>query len=175
MGINAATNKMNRTSRVIAWIGLTPGLAFHSSVVPTDHFKSARLFRGGGGVVVDDLPPVGKFAEDQREAAVRSLAVGQRQVPRAAHERSFGPEDLNAKIREIEFPHFVARTGVSRAIAIERSLPSARLFCIGKERELGRIPVAGHECVEIVTIPGVLLGEQNLLDTGAGVTGICLR
>ena len=40
-----------------------------------NHFKTAPLFRGGGGVVVDDLPAVGKFAEDQREAAVGSLAI----------------------------------------------------------------------------------------------------
>ena len=35
-----------------------------------------QLFRGGGGVVVNDLPAVGELAEDQRKAAVGSFPVG---------------------------------------------------------------------------------------------------
>jgi hypothetical protein len=58
----------------------------------------ARLFRGGGGVVVDDFPAVRKFAEDQREAAVGSVAVRQGQMPGAADESGFGAENFDAKV-----------------------------------------------------------------------------
>ena len=118
---------------------------------------------------MDDLPAVGEFAEDQGEAAVRSFAGRQGQVPGAADEGRFRAEDFNTKIREIQLPHLVARAGVGGAITIERGLPSAGLFGVGEEREVGRIPVAGHEGVEVVMVPGVLLVEEDVLDGGAGV------
>lgn len=89
-----------------------------------NYFKSARLFRGGG-VVVDDLPAVGKFAEDQRKAAVGSFAIGHGQMPRAADERGFGAEDFDTKIGEIELAHFVAGAVIGGTVAVERGLPTA--------------------------------------------------
>ncbi len=89
------------------------------------------------------------------------------QAPRT--KACFGAEDFNTQVGEIELAHFVAGTGVGGAIAVEGGLPSASFFCVGKEREVGRIPVSGHEGVEIVTVPGVLLDEEDVLDGGAGV------
>src|ERR1700757_3017464 len=100
-------------------------LSPQQSVFPRSVVMQLRLFRGGGGVVVDDLPAVGEFAEDQGEAAVRSFAGRQGQVPGAADEGRFRAEDFNTKIREIQLPHLVARAGVGGAITIERGLPSA--------------------------------------------------
>src|SRR5215467_3766809 len=118
----------------------------------------------GGGVVVDDLPAVGEFSENQSEAAVRSLAVGHGQAPGAAHEGRFRAQHFDSQLGKVEIAHLVAGARISSLVAVERGLPAAGRFRIGEESEFGRVPVAGHECIEVVAVPGVLLGMENLLD-----------
>ena len=116
-----------------------------------------------------DLPPIREFAEDQRETAVRRLAVRHGQLPYAANERSVRPENFNTQIRKIQLSHFVAGTGVRSAIPLDRGLPSSGFFCPREERQVGRVPVAGHKGVKVVMIPGILLGQEDVLDGGFGI------
>ena len=114
-----------------------------------------------------DLPAVGKLPEDQREQSVWRFSIPHRQVPRAAHESGFRTKHLNPQIGKIEFPHFMLWAVIHRFVALERRLPSVILFRAGEKGQFGRMPVTGHEAVEVVVIPCILLSVKHLLD-GSG-------
>jgi hypothetical protein len=40
-------------------------------------------------------------------------------------------------------------------------LPSHERFALGGEGDLGRIPIAGHEGIEVVAVPGGVLEETT--------------
>ncbi len=84
----------------------------------------------------------------------------------SADERGVWAEHLYSQIGKIQLAHFVAGTRVRRLVAVDRGLPAFGLFRARKEGQVGRIPVARHEGVEIVAIPGVLLSVEDLLDGG---------
>lgn len=65
------------------------------------------------------------------------------------------------------------RTRVSRPVTIQRSLPSLIFFCSRKKREVRRLPVAGHESIQIVPIPGLLLRAENLFHLGLRTCRLC--
>ena len=122
-------------------------------------------------MVVDDLPSVRKFAEDQREATVRHLAIGHRQMPGAADEGCFLAKYFDAQVREIQLAHLVSGARIGRPVAIERRLPAAGFFGVGEERQVWRIPIARHEGIKVVAVPGLLLGLEHLFDGGFGIGG----
>src|SRR5579862_3177399 len=65
----------------------------------------------------------------------------------------------------------MARTPIRGLVAIEGRLPSSGLFGAGKESQVRRVPVTGREGVEVVMVPGVLLGAEDLLDGSVGTIG----
>ena len=125
---------------------------------------------GSGGVVVDDFPAAEKLAEDQRKQAVRSFAIGHLQMPGAADEGGFRSKHLDLQVGEIQRSHFMSRTVVGGPIAIQGRLPAAGLFTAGKECQFGGVPIACHEAVKVVMIPGILLVAQDMLNGGLGIT-----
>ena len=124
---------------------------------------------------MDYFPAVGEFAEDQREQAVRRFAVWHCEMKFSADERCFGAEHFDAKVREFELSHIVPRTVVGCAVAIQRRLPAGSFFAPRKESQFWRVPVASHEAVEIVMVPGFLLGVQDVFDGRLFVAGRGLR
>src|SRR5580704_17913329 len=92
-------------------------------------------------------------------------------MPGTADERGFGAEDFDPQVGEFEFSHFMAGTGVPGFVAVDRGLPAMLLFVAGEKSEIRRIPVSGQEGVEVVTVPGVLLGDKDLFDSGFRVGG----
>lgn len=120
---------------------------------------------------MDDFPAVGKFAENDGEQAVGSCAVGHGEMVFTADESGVRAERLDAEIREFQFAHVVPRARVGGAVVVEGLLPSAIFVAAREECQVGGVPVSGHEGLEIVTIPGVLLGVEDGGDGGGLVGG----
>src|ERR1700693_4311081 len=115
-------------------------------------------------MVMHNLPSPGKLAEHQREQPPRRLAVGHRQLPRATHKGRVLAQNYDAQAGEFQLPHLVPWTVVGREITFNRCLPSVVLLRSRKKRQLRRIPVALHEALEIVPVPGFLLYAQYVLN-----------
>ena len=118
-----------------------------------------QLFRTR--VIVNNPPSLRKLAEDQREYSRRLLAVRHHQMKSAAHERRINPERFYLQIAERQRSHRISIGLIPLPIPIQRRLPPFRLRRAGKESQLRRIPVAGHELFQVVTIPRVYLILQN--------------
>src|ERR1035437_3338687 len=56
------------------------------------------------------------------------------------------------------------RTRIRCSIAVQRRLPSTGLFGASKEGQFRGVPVARHEAVEVVLVPGILLRAEDVLD-----------
>jgi hypothetical protein len=100
---------------------------------------------------------------------MRRLTVEYRQMPLSAHKPCFRAQQLNAQIGKFKLPHLMSATCVGRSITVHRGLPSIVLLRAGEKCEIGRVPVAGHERFEVVTVPGFLLGDDDMLDSRPGV------
>src|SRR5215472_8425853 len=85
-------------------------------------------------------------------------------MPCSAHECRIVAQRFDPQIGKLEPPHLMSRTGIGRAVAIERRLPTIVLLCAREKRQLGRIPVTQQEAAEVVTIPGLLLGAKYVFD-----------
>ncbi len=118
-----------------------------------------QLFRTR--VIVNDPPSLRKLAEDQREYSRRLLAVRHHQMKPAAHERRINPERFYLQIAERQRSHRISIGLIPLPIPIQRRLPPFCLRRAGKESQLWRIPVAGHELFQVVTVPRVYLILQN--------------
>src|SRR5580704_15753089 len=90
-------------------------------------------------------------------------------MPCAAHEGRVLTEDLDTEGGEFQPAHLMAGTGIRGFVAVERRLPAAGLLGSGEESQVGRVPVTGHEGVEVVMVPGLLLGAEDVLDGGGVV------
>src|SRR6516165_9517168 len=91
-------------------------------------------------------------------------------MPFATHEGRVCPERFNPQIREFELAHLVAGTLIGRFIAIHSFLPSVTFVRSREERQFRRLPVSGHEGVEVVMVPRILLRSENLFYGRLGVT-----
>ena len=101
---------------------------------------------------------------------MRRLAVGHRQMPLSEHEPCFRAQQFDAQIRKTQaFPSHVPRLRRSRDSG--PSWPAIHRAPLRRRKNVscGRVPVAGHEGFEIVTVPGFLLGDDDMLDGGPRV------
>src|SRR5579863_4795392 len=97
---------------------------------------------------------------------MRSFSIRHGEMPRPTHESRVGAQHFDSQPGELQLAHFVPRTRVRCAVAVDRGLPSLALGGAGEKRQLRRIPVTGHEGLEIVAVPGVLLRAQYIFDGG---------
>ena len=121
-------------------------------------------------MIVNNLPPVGKSSKNEREQAMWRFAIRHGQVPLPADESRIGGESFNLQAGKFQFAHLPASALVGLAITIKRALPPGRALCARKERQLWRIPIARHESLEIVAVPGILLIVERPFD-GRSDTG----
>src|SRR5690348_5661826 len=96
----------------------------------------------GRRVIVHDLPSVGKLPEYEREQAVRSFAVGHRELPAATHEGCVCPQGFDLQIGKLQLAHAAWRVLIALLVAIESLLPTMGNFAPRKERVIGRVPIS---------------------------------
>src|ERR1700747_844726 len=121
-------------------------------------------------MIVNNLPPIWKSSQNEREQARWGFAIRHGEVPLPSDESRIGGEWFNLQAGKFQFAHLLAFALVGLAIAIKRALPPGRALCTRKERQLWRIPITCHEGLEIVTVPSILLIVEHLFD-GRSDTG----
>lgn len=110
-------------------------------------------------------PPAFREAhEDEREKAVRRLAVRHGEFPFAVDHGGAAAEQVDVEILKFKVAHFLAGRLVTQLIARKRWLPSLGDCRAGKEGKVRRSPVAFHEVFEIAMVPGFHLGYQHVPD-----------
>ena len=122
---------------------------------------------------MDDFPSLGELAKNEREQAVRSLAIGYGEVEFSAHEGRVWPQHLDSQVAEFELAHLVARALIVFLVAVESGLPSLGFMGSGEKGQLGRIPIPGHETFQIPPVPCGLL-RFNHLSNGSGPSVSCV-
>src|ERR1035438_1788354 len=111
--------------------------------------KLGRAHLFAAGVVVDDAPAFGKLAKEQGKQPVRLLAVREGEVPPATNKCTVLSEHLNLDVGHLQFAHLGIGGLILFAIALQGRLPALGFGGAGKENQLPRIPVSGHETFEI--------------------------
>src|SRR5579859_5462289 len=103
-------------------------------------------------MIVDDAPAFGQAPKDKREQSAGAV-LASLQMPAAAHQGAIRTEFLNLQIGERQLAHLLSLALIAVHIAIERRLPAPRALAAGKEAQLRRRPVAGHESLQIALVP----------------------
>src|SRR5882762_7252170 len=106
-------------------------------------------------MVVDDLPLAADAAQQEREEAAGLRAVLHREVPSSADERRVRAQGLHVQLFEAEPAHLLALRLVAAPVPLQGRLPAARERGPGLEDEVGRVPVTGHESLEVAAVPGL--------------------
>jgi len=145
--------------------GRGPGHLRKAQVSPRNELRtSARLMLGrggseGGGVVDDDAPAVGEFAEVERENAGRMVFLTLEMIL-ADDDGGAGAILLNFEIRKCEMAHGFA-IGIGAMVTVENGLPAARDAIGTDEESLVGPPVTIHEGVDVAAIPGGHLRAED--------------
>jgi len=130
-------------------------------------------YGGGGeccGVIQDDAPAFGEFAEVEGEDAGGLVSFAD-QVEFADNVGGVGAGEVDFEIGKADGAHGFA-IGVGVVVTVEDGLPAVGDAAGAEKFGLLRVPVACHEGVDVAAIPGGGLHVEDGADCGF-VGGIC--
>src|SRR5436305_312281 len=116
-------------------------------------------------MIVNDAPPRGRLAQDQREDAGRRFAL-QLQMESATHQSVIVAEHFDRQFLERELSHLLAFALVLFLIALKGRLPALGLVVAGVEAEFFGFEIALHEAGQVGLVPGDGLIVEHTLDRG---------
>src|ERR1700722_221829 len=120
--------------------------------------------RDSAGVIVDDAPAFREALPNQREdAADVAFVLVAGQVPVTQNQRPVVAGEMKLEVGEIELAHR-RLVGVDLLVSCANSFESTLDAAGAGESEVWRVPVGGHESVDIALVPRNLLNRKELSD-----------